>query len=273
MTEIIEKELCYVVNGCIFDVHNELGPGLREECYQKAMEVRLAQAGIPFNSKPYTRRELTYFGQIADVFAPDLLIAERLIVELKAMPEGLCTASFRQTINYLKLWNYELGLLVNFAEVSATIQRVVFHDTMVQPVEDYEAIRGTMRPEVRAMLVDVREAILGVHRDFGLGYSDATYRKLIEIALMHRGLDCQSSVTAEPSFRERQLPHSPITPLMVEGSILIQVDAIYDGVTARSMRTMQTHLGVMNAAIGLVASFGQNVFEIRGVRQKNIRAN
>jgi hypothetical protein len=33
--KIIHKELSYRVNGCIIDVHNEVGPGLREECYQK----------------------------------------------------------------------------------------------------------------------------------------------------------------------------------------------------------------------------------------------
>lgn len=36
--EIIHKELSFNIVGCLFDVHNELGPGLREECYQKAVE-------------------------------------------------------------------------------------------------------------------------------------------------------------------------------------------------------------------------------------------
>ena len=37
MTEILHKELSFLVNGCIFDVHNRVGPGLREETYQKGL--------------------------------------------------------------------------------------------------------------------------------------------------------------------------------------------------------------------------------------------
>ena len=68
--KIIHKELSYRVNGCIFDVHNEVGPGVREECYQKAMEHRLLQAGIPFVPKPKTRTEFEYRGVVVDVFEP-----------------------------------------------------------------------------------------------------------------------------------------------------------------------------------------------------------
>lgn len=40
MSEIIEKELSYLINGCVFDVPSEVGPGLREECYQKGTDSR-----------------------------------------------------------------------------------------------------------------------------------------------------------------------------------------------------------------------------------------
>jgi len=38
LTELVHKELSFEIVGCIFDVHNAVGPGLREKCYQKAME-------------------------------------------------------------------------------------------------------------------------------------------------------------------------------------------------------------------------------------------
>jgi len=111
MTEkIIHKELSYHVNGCIFGVHNEVGPGLREECYQKAMEHALVHAGIPFASKPRTRSELVYKGLVVDVFEPDLLIHDRIVVELKHQPEGLVRDNFTQVLNYLKFLDLRLGL-------------------------------------------------------------------------------------------------------------------------------------------------------------------
>ncbi len=39
MTEIIHKEISFAVNGCIFDVHNNVGPGDREESYQKDYDL------------------------------------------------------------------------------------------------------------------------------------------------------------------------------------------------------------------------------------------
>ena len=113
MAQIVERDLSYVVNGCISDVHNEIEPGLGEECYQKAMELRLAEESVVFTGKPQTRRELMYCGEIADVFEPNLANEDRMIVELKTRKGSLPTADFRQTINYLKYWGHELGTLVN----------------------------------------------------------------------------------------------------------------------------------------------------------------
>ncbi len=268
MNDIIEKEFSYVLNGCIFDVHNEVGPGLREECYQKALEIRLAQAGVPFIAKPRTRRELVWLGEVADVLEPDAVASDRVILELKVHPEGLPQSAFRQTINYLKCFGLELGLLVNFAEVKAEIRRVVFHEPSPKVVEDFEHLRGQIKPSVSEKLIATREVISRVHREFGLGYSDGTYRRLIEIGLRHQGLACQSEVIAEPSFRDRRLPRSPITPLLVDKSILVQVEAIHDGVSLRVIRTMQTHLACMNTDVGVNASFGQSWFELRGVKRR-----
>ena len=272
MTDIIEKELSYRINGCIFDVHNEVGPGLREECYQSAMKVRLNQAGLPFLAKPQTRRELIYLEQVADIFEPDFVVSDLIVLELKTHPDGMPASAFRQTINYLKFWKLELGLLINFAEADAEIRRVVFHESPAEPVENCDHIRGQMSDAVREKLVVVREALLAVHAQFGLGYSDSTYRNLLAIGFRHRGLMCDATVTAQPVFREHRLPTSPITPLAIDGRILVQVEAIHDGVTKRAIRTMQTHLECMNAEVGVIASFGQSRFEVCGVcRRKKER--
>lgn len=268
MAEIIEKELSYVLNGCIFDVHNEVGPGLREECYQKAMEIRLAQAGIRFESKPKTRRELTWFGEVADVFEPDFDVANRVLLELKVHPEGLPQSAFRQTINYLKFWRYELGLLINFAEAKAEIRRVIYHDAKAEAQENFDFVRGQISGAIREKLIAVREVILRVHREFGLGSSDATYRRLLTIGLRHSGLKCDTDVIAQPEFRQRRLPQSPITPLLIDDTVLLQVEAICDGIPLRAIRTMQTHLQCMNLEAGVITSFGQSQFELRGVRAR-----
>jgi GxxExxY protein len=266
MTELIEKELSYLVNGCIFDVHNEVGPGVREECYQKALEHRLIQAGIPFIAKPKTRTEFVYRSIIVDVFEPDLILLQRLIIELKHQPEGLAKDNFTQILSYLKFWNLRLGLLVNFAMERAIIERVPYEPREPELEENYDYIRDIIQDRHRMTLRSVRESLLEIIKSVGIGYAATTYRNLAVVEFRSRGLHCDSEVAVTPMFRERPLPHSPIAPLVVERSVCVQIEAIYDDISARAVRTMQTHLRLTGCDLGIVACFGKTKFIIRGVR-------
>ncbi|MBP90150.1 MAG: hypothetical protein CMJ64_26155 [Planctomycetaceae bacterium] len=62
-----------------------------------------------------------------------------------------------------------------------------------------------------------------------------------------------------------ELPFSPITPLLVEGKVLVEVEAVHDEINARAVRTMQTHLRMTSATLGLVVNFGKDRFQICGV--------
>ncbi len=264
--KIVFKELSYVVNGCIFDVHNEVGPGLREECYQKAMERRLAEANLVALAKPATRRELLHHGEVADVFEPDLLVAHRIILELKAQPEPFAPENFTQILSYLKFWDFQLGLLVNFGQSQAVIVRVPYTPVASQVEENYDFIKELITPEPRPTLVQVREGLLAIHDQFGAGYGDTTNRKLVAIELQHRGLTCVAETIVTPTFHGLNLPASPISPLVVQGMILVEVQALQENVSATAIRTMQTHLRVSGCAFGLITIFGKTHFIIRGVR-------
>jgi GxxExxY protein len=167
MAEILHKELSFAVNGCIFDVHSKVGSGLREETYQKGLEIRLAEKGLPFVAKPHTRRELIHRGEIADIFEPDFVVADRMILELKAQREGLNRVNFMQTLNYVKCWGFALGILANLAEAKAVIERVPYDPRQVTATEDYEFIKPLLTPSVREDLLIVRESLLAIHRDDG----------------------------------------------------------------------------------------------------------
>jgi GxxExxY protein len=266
--KIIHKKLSYRVNGCVFDVHNEIGPGVREECYQKAMEQRLVEADIPFIPKPRTRSEFVYRNVVVDVFEPDLLIPERMLVELKHQPEGLARENFTQVLSYLKFWDLRLGLLVNFAMDKAVIERVPYEPRKAEVIEDYDYIRSVLRDEHRPTLRSIRDSLLELNERIGIGYADKTYRNLAIVEFRAQGLQCDAEVDVTPVFRDRKLPHSPITPLLVEGRVCVQIEAICDEITARAVRTMQTHLRLTDCDVGIIACFGKTRFLIRGVRRQ-----
>jgi GxxExxY protein len=103
--------LSNAVIGCIIEVHRELGPGLLEGVYHKALCVELKSRGIPFESeKPIA---VNYKGQNVGEYRADLVVDGSIVVELKSVErdDPLFTA---QLLSYMKLGGFKLGLLVNF---------------------------------------------------------------------------------------------------------------------------------------------------------------
>jgi GxxExxY protein len=105
------EQLTHTIIGAAIEVHRHLGPGLSEAIYERALQLELAFREIPFQSQ--VAIPMTYKGApIGDYFA-DLIIAERVIVELKAVT-ALHNAHISQVVSYLRATNLHLGLLINF---------------------------------------------------------------------------------------------------------------------------------------------------------------
>ena len=108
------------VIGIAIEIHKELGSGFLESIYHRAMEIDLAEAGIFFVSEaPLT---VKYKGHVLGTFAADLIIENKLLVELKAM-ETLPLSAEVQVVNYLKTSGLDVGLILNFGATPLQIKR------------------------------------------------------------------------------------------------------------------------------------------------------
>ena len=93
------KGLTYQVVGLAMAVHNDLGPGHREETYHNAMTQRFADAGLPAEREP----RLPIFdenGNVVNYYEPDHRVAQRLLVEYKAHFYPLTNDEMAQCIDY-----------------------------------------------------------------------------------------------------------------------------------------------------------------------------
>lgn len=118
-------ELSYCVIGCAMRVYKALGPGLLESVYEKALVHELVLAGISVHSQVAV--EVNYRGiNIGEGLRVDLLVDERLIVELKSVEE-IKPVHHKQLLTYLKLMDKRVGLLINFnvADIMQGINRIV----------------------------------------------------------------------------------------------------------------------------------------------------
>ena len=104
-------EMARVVVDAAVEVHRVLGPGLLESVYEQALSVELALRSVRFvRQVPVV---ITYKNVAIGEARLDFLVAERLVVELKAC-QGLLPIHFAQVLSYLKASDQSLGLLINF---------------------------------------------------------------------------------------------------------------------------------------------------------------
>jgi GxxExxY protein len=112
------------VIGAAIEVHRLLGAGFREPVYQNALEIELAERGIPFLRQHLV--DVFYEGRKVGRGKLDFVIAEQVIVELKAV-ELIHPVHIAQTLSYLKTTGCKLGLVLNFnaAVLKDGIKRVI----------------------------------------------------------------------------------------------------------------------------------------------------
>ena len=111
MGEILYKELCYQLNGILFDIQNTLGTKFQEKHYSKAICSTLQHLHIPYETEKSFTIEIQ--GQIIGSFRADLIIDNKVLIELKAT-DKLTTDHKLQMLRYLKALDLRLGLLVNY---------------------------------------------------------------------------------------------------------------------------------------------------------------
>lgn len=114
MIEASENLISIVLNAA-FAVHTELGPGLLESVYQKAMMIELRERGIPAQSEVDV--DVRYHGQDLGMgFRVEILVDKVLIVELKSVT-ALNEVHLAQIMSYQKILGIKRGLLLNFGEL------------------------------------------------------------------------------------------------------------------------------------------------------------
>ncbi len=116
MDRIITKQyvddLCFTIIGCAIEVQKELGVGLLEKTYEKALSILLERKGLRVQSQLDV--PVTFQGTVIDhALRLDLLVNDLIIVEIKSV-ERLLPVHEAQLLTYLKLLNKPKGILINF---------------------------------------------------------------------------------------------------------------------------------------------------------------
>jgi GxxExxY protein len=116
-----DEDLSQKIIGAAIEVHRSLGPGFLESLYEEALCIELDNLGIPYERQKTL--EIRYRDHKIGEHRLDLLIASKLVVELKAVKE-IEPIHFTIVRSYVKASNATSGIILNFSTMPLTIKRV-----------------------------------------------------------------------------------------------------------------------------------------------------
>lgn len=133
MTESRDKdsslnEVTHRILGCAFTVSNPLGCGFLEKVYENALAHELRKAGLKVVQQHAL--QVFYDGVVVGDYNADLLVEDRVLVELKAA-KALDEVHMAQCLNYLRATRLSICLLMNFGKPKLEYRRLV----LTSPIE------------------------------------------------------------------------------------------------------------------------------------------
>jgi len=111
-----------IIAAC-YQVHRELGPGFVERIYLNAVKIVLKKLSLDYQEQKEFL--VSYQGEKVGKFRTDLVVENKVIVELKAVEHGIPKIFESQVISYLKAAGLKVGLLINFGNRSCEVRRLM----------------------------------------------------------------------------------------------------------------------------------------------------
>jgi GxxExxY protein len=115
-------EITQSVIGCAMKVHSYFGAGFPEIIYRRALAIELEKEGMSYGVE--IEKDIYYHENFIGKRRLDIVVENKVLLELKAVGE-IDEACYSQIINYLKVFDLEVGLILNFGCRSLQFKRFV----------------------------------------------------------------------------------------------------------------------------------------------------
>jgi GxxExxY protein len=262
---LILEDQTYQLRGALFQVYRELkGSGISEEAWENALAIVLNEQGIPYKTQaPYP---IFYKGAQIGFLKPDVVAWDQILLELKGAPDGLAPIHTAQTLSYLKVTGFELGLLVNFGGADIDIKRV---PNFINERKHRESAVGDADSRGDLMHSDlkyvIRAALLEVHGELGVGFIHYVYRRAAMIELRERGIPFVFKKQIPVMFHNQLLQNVDCRLLVIDNCIAVAAIALREIADVHRQR-LTRYLRWLDLKIGLLANFYKPSLEIETLR-------
>lgn len=267
-SELLYANETYLLRKLVFKVRNELGSGWTEDVYHQALLQELEMQKIPALSKQ--RKSLVHNGVVVHTFEPDLIVWDKIILEFKALPytKTFLGEHYAQIIHYLKFWQMNLGLLINWSPPRVNIKRVIWEESPFELDEQYGEFNLQDDDTDRRSLFAIRQLLINMVQRFGTGYPESVYRTLAAMSAEELGIKCifPVSLTPNTSFR---LPNIQTDHLLFNEKYLVKIRALIPKPTNHDKYATKNYLTHMGLTYGLLVCISRKTLHITGVTATN----
>jgi GxxExxY protein len=119
---VIHRDLVFRIVGCAFDVVKDVGHGLHEKPYENALVLAFQDAGLSVEQQ--VAFPILFKGRKVGEFVPDLIADGAVIIDAKVI-ERITDHERGQTLNYLRITDLRVGLIINFKRAKLEWERIV----------------------------------------------------------------------------------------------------------------------------------------------------
>ena len=251
------EDLTYTINGCLFTVYNTLGNIWAEEIYEKAVQTEAQSQGLKVErQKEY---EVFYFEERVGYYRLDLLIDDKVIVELKAVPK-IIPLHQAQLISYLKGYDKQVGILANFGGTSVQLQTFPNRLEQKNPLKDhfdYDRIKLKEKEKIKDLLLIANRVLITL----GSGYFAQIYRRALFYELRMAGVSFGVIKEVTASYHDEVLGSRDVNFFRLD-DLLLSVVAVkkLDQLTLLKFRNYIKHLECKR---GLIFNFNSTILDFR----------
>lgn len=122
ISQLPYETITHQIIGCAMRVHSFYGLGFPEVIYKRSLLIELEDKNLRYRSE--IEKDIYYSGKFVGKRRLELIVDDKISVEIKAIKE-LENSHYKQVLNYLNVFDLEVGLLINFGAESLQFKRLI----------------------------------------------------------------------------------------------------------------------------------------------------
>jgi GxxExxY protein len=260
---LIHKELTHQIRGGVYEVFRHLGPGWDEETYHLALLYELGLRGL--NVDNYPKHPVHYRGKQLIEFEFDLLVEKKIILELKYVHSDFLPVHYAQIISYLKAYQGNLGLLINFGLHKAEIKRVPFTDKTGDLVHNFADL-SPLPPTHQNLLDLILEGAQDIIDELGPGYIQEVYERAMQFELGEKNLCVLQNLEVGVRYKRRFIKQVAIKSWLVENQILFFLRAGTGGISTYDIISLKAYIKQLGLKLAVICFFHKTGIELRAIQ-------